>query len=206
MLTANRPEDPDSRERREADGAVHSASGSAGGTPIRILVVDHTLREAYAAVTPLASAGFSVTVSRTFDAAKALLEAGEYGLLIAALRLGMHNGLHLVVRARSMTTWIPALVTAHAEDPVLRADAERLGATYVVLPAPNREFLAAVVRTCLRGPLDGGPLRPPFERRAADRRVAAPDDGSLERRLKERRALLIRHAMEGTSARHARRD
>lgn len=206
MLTSNSPTDRESRDsadrpRDVPDPGVPQHPGRSGHEPAnpRILVVDHTLGEAYAAVTPLSSAGFSVTVSRTFDAAKALLAAGEYGLLIAALRLGNYNGLHLVVRARAMSEWLPAIVTAEAEDTVLRADAERLSATYVVLPVPAREFLAAVIRTYVRRPAEAA-LRPPFERRTADRRATASNGDQGDQRRAERRVVLIRQAMRGSAS------
>ncbi|HXE80776.1 MAG TPA: hypothetical protein VNK41_08510 [Vicinamibacterales bacterium] len=187
MLTSNSPPSPHGSYDAEILAQLKRVRDHCGDMPPRVLVVDHSLREGHAAVTPLSAAGFDVTASRTFESAKSLLASGDYRLLITALRLGSYNGIHLVVRARARTPDIAAIVTALSDDLVLRTDAERLGATYVVLPVPLRELLAAIVRTCLRGPRPDVPLRPPFERRLVDRRrgsVAA----AAERRGTERRA------------------
>ncbi len=163
-----------------------------------ILIVDPDLDQGYCVALPLAGMGMKVTVSRAFLEAKSLLGSGEYGLLISALRLGEFNGLHLVVRANAIGSGIQAIVTEVVRDPVLQAEAERLGATYLVTPIPQTEFLAAVSRTLARA--GGDPLPPitgPFERRWIDRRLASMAPLPTDRRRGDRRkgfGLIVRSA------------
>ena len=66
------------------------------------------------------------------------------------MRLREFNGLHLVLRGQAAWTGLPAIVTHQTSDEVLQAEAERLGATFVVLPTTREELVAAVYRTTLR--------------------------------------------------------
>jgi DNA-binding NtrC family response regulator len=138
-----------------------------------VLIVDPDLTDGYAVASQLAALAFRVTISRSFQEAKALLGGGHFALLITALRLREYNGLHLVLRARSIHHRLAAIVTHATDDPVLIAEADRLSATYLKMPTPSSEFIAAVTRTITRD-LDTSepPLRPPFERRHMDRRQA----------------------------------
>lgn len=151
-----------------------------------ILMVDPTLSEAYFAASHLLAAGFNLTVSRSFQEAKGLLGSGQFALLISVLRLGAYNGLHLALRASAQSS-IPAIVTSPTEDPVLRADAEALDVTYIVVPTSPREVVAAALRTLARARASD-PVRPPFERRVMERRHDAALVAAIaERRHAERR-------------------
>jgi hypothetical protein len=81
-----------------------------------------------------------------------------------------------------------AVVTSAVTDPLLQDEAERMGATFVSMPATSAELLAAVMRTLFEGPEHPGSIRPPFERRRTERRrrVGAPPPES-ERRIGDRR-------------------
>jgi two-component system response regulator YesN len=57
--------------------------------------------------------------------------------LITDVRLGAFNGLQLAVMARDIQPNIQVIVFSGFDDPVLRADAERIGATYLVKPVPS---------------------------------------------------------------------
>jgi hypothetical protein len=78
------------------------------------------------------------------------------------------------------------LVTASQEDAMLQAEAESLGATFVVKPTSTQECLAAILQTVYRSDASAGPIRPPFERRRGERRET-PQPVSADRRLSERR-------------------
>jgi DNA-binding response OmpR family regulator len=149
--------------------------------------------------------GFKVTVAREFGQARGLLRTQIFDLLITELRLGEYNGLQLVLAAQAMHSTV-ALVTSATVDPVLRDEAERLDATFVPKPLAPRELTAAILRTITR-PLDLAKapsrhshqtpprahaviVRPPFERRRAERRVAR-DASALERRRHERRTMTL---------------
>ena len=69
-----------------------------------------------------------------FVVAKTLLEARP-DFLIAELKLGAYNGLHLAIRAAGQGT--PAIIVGDA-DPVLQAEAERYKAAFLKTPSTRR--------------------------------------------------------------------
>jgi two-component system response regulator RegA len=136
----------------------------------------------------LSPAEFRVTVSHSFVEAKGLLDARPPDVLVTDLRLGEYNGLHLVLRGKTANPDMTAVVLSDLDDRGLEADAEGLGATFVVKPVRAEDLAAAVVRTLYRRAGDHTPIRPPFERRSADRRIALGSAPSAdERRLGDRR-------------------
>jgi DNA-binding response OmpR family regulator len=154
---------------------------------LSVLVVEPALDELLMVTSMLSSAGFHVTAAASFAQARSLLgSARSFALLFTALRLGMYNGLHLVVRARCVQPAMATLVTASQEDAMLQAEAESLGATFVVKPTSTQECLAAILQTVYRSDASAGPIRPPFERRRGERRET-PQPVSADRRLSERR-------------------
>jgi two-component system response regulator RegA len=150
------------------------------------LVVDPSLTEALSTVALLTGRGFEVTVAETFAKAKERLNARVPALLITEIRLGEYNGLHLVLRGKAQRPSMAALVTSAVLDPVLQADAEAMGATFLIKPIDDKNLLAAVMRTMFQRDRAEGPVRPPFERRRTERRsaivVIAPDRRQTERR------------------------
>lgn len=95
---------------------------------------------AHALAPALVSAGYEATVVGDFVAAKAYLDMRP-DLLITELKLGAYNGLHLAIRAGVQQT--PAIVIGEL-DPVLKADAERQRATYLVTPIDQQSVLQLV--------------------------------------------------------------
>jgi DNA-binding response OmpR family regulator len=104
-------------------------------------------------VEPLREAGYDVVGATTFEAAKQGLANRPPHLLIAASRLGLFNGLHLIVRARMDHPEMAAIITAQAKDPVLEAEASTYGASCVVAPETSAELLALVSRTFTSQPM-----------------------------------------------------
>src|SRR5262245_27498196 len=141
-----------------------------GSSSPTALVIEPILPHLLAVLSTLSSMGFDTTVAETFQDARAALSAHPSTLLVTGIKLREYNGLHLVLRG--MTTWpaLAAIVTSEAPDSLLQEETERLGATFVVMPAPQTELVAAVSRTVLRTPRAGlpfEPIRSPFERRFA---------------------------------------
>jgi DNA-binding NtrC family response regulator len=151
-------------------------------------VVEPSLDELLVVMSRLATAGFHVTVAESFAQARPFLAAQPPALLITALRLGAYNGLHLVLRGKAIDPRMKAIVTTSHADVVLQADAEAMGATFVVTPVGERDWLGAVLQTVYR--VEGSPpIRPPFERRVRERRASlmlVPAD----RRIGDRRRSL----------------
>ena len=155
---------------------------------LSVLVVEPTRDDLLPIVSLLSGTGFRVTATETYAHARNILAATSPAVLITTVRLGEFNGLHLVLRTKTANPTIAALVTSPTADPVLRADAEAMGATFMVKPIQPQELLAAVLRTLYRSD-DSGPIRPPFERRVAESRVAAHPVAHERRRAERRRDL-----------------
>jgi DNA-binding response OmpR family regulator len=109
-----------------------------------VLVVDERPLVSARLVEPLRDAGFDVAVATTFEAAKQRLAMRPPNLLIAASRLGLFNGMHLVVRGHLDHPTMAAILTAHQKDPVLEAEASAYGAACVLTPETSAELLALV--------------------------------------------------------------
>jgi DNA-binding response OmpR family regulator len=149
------------------------------------LIAEPVLPEALVLMAAVSSLGFRVTTADNFHAAVERLRTPP-DLLIADIRLGEFNGLHLVLRGKSARPELAALVVSTADDPVLRLDAEQLGATFVLRGTTVTELRAAICRTWRRTPGTEGPIRSPFERRRGERRQeSAPM--AIDRRRAERR-------------------
>lgn len=107
----------------------------------RILIVDddHGTRSGLKRFFERAS--FEVIAVSTFaDGRQALAESAP-DLLIADVRLGDFNGLQLIAtNPRS----IPSIIVTGFADPVLEADARRLGADYLLKPISPADLLAMV--------------------------------------------------------------
>jgi len=165
--------------------------------PPSALIVDPLAADRVAAGSALVAAGFHVTVSDTFASAKDRMAARPPTVLITDVRLAEYNGIHLVIRGLAHGQRLAAVVTSEHDDPVLRDSAGKLGATFAVKPLNARELVAAVVRTLLRDLADQVALRPPFERRSADRRTSWGSVPPVERRLADRRQGIARY-LSGT--------
>ena len=164
--------------------------GEDHGSPLSVLVVEPALDELLYVTSMLSSAGFHVTAAASFAQARALLGSPRpFALLFTALRLGMYNGLHLVVRGRCVQPAMAAVVTASTEDAMLQAEAEEQGATFVVKPTTSQECIAAILQTVYRSDASAGPIRPPFERRRGERRSASQPIGEERRRSERRRTI-----------------
>jgi len=193
---------PHSPQSLPARHALHMESSGDWATAVSrpletasALVVEPSLDEALSTVSLLTANGFQVTVVETFTKAKDRMGARPPNVLVTAIRLAEYNGLHLVLRGKALKPTMAALVISKIVDPVLQADAEAMGATFVVRPIAERELAAAIFRTLFQNAALAGPIRPPFERRSAERRENILDFGS-DRRSGERRRDL--HTLLGS--------
>jgi DNA-binding response OmpR family regulator len=156
---------------------------------LSILAVEPALDDLLSVVASLSESGFHVTAAEGFAQAKPLLTTHGPRILMTAARLGMYNGLHLVLRGKSLQPGLAALVTSDVPDRILQEEVEALGATFVTKPISTSHLVAAILQTVYRRDPDGPPIRPPFERRSADRRASITPFG-VERRNTDRRRLL----------------
>jgi DNA-binding response OmpR family regulator len=158
---------------------------------LSVLVVEPDLDELLHIAALLTGAGFQVTAAASFAQAKPLLTTHSPAVLLTAWRLGMYNGLHLVVRGKAIQPQLAALVTSAAADAVLQKDTEELGATFVLKPVASEHLVASILKTRFRAGGTGEPIRPPFEQRVAQRRALEPvDPASIDRRGTDRRRAM----------------
>jgi DNA-binding NtrC family response regulator len=152
---------------------------------VSALVVQPNLSELLFVLSTLSSIGFDVTVALSFQDAKRSLSASRPSLLLTDVRLHEYNGLHLIHRMQTLWKFVPAILTSVSNDVVLRDEAERLGATFVVLPITAGALMAAVYRTALGGGREA--IRRPYDRRQAERRQLSSPFSETDRRQRDRR-------------------
>jgi CheY-like chemotaxis protein len=88
------------------------------------------------------SAGYTVTKCTSFSEAKAFLAAHTPEVLITDVRLGAFNGMQLVVLGRLQHPDMTAIVCTGFDDLVLRTDAAKHGAEYLLKPLLAEDLLA----------------------------------------------------------------
>ena len=98
----------------------------------------------------LESLGFAVTAVPEFDQAVELLKDHAFTGLVVAHRLGAHNGLHLVLRARHDRPAMTVIVTTPADDPILQEEAAAFGAVCLVAPWNDPSTLALALRSSVQ--------------------------------------------------------
>jgi DNA-binding NtrC family response regulator len=94
----------------------------------------------------LHGAGLSVIPTSTFSEAHRIMQYARPDVLVADVRLGEYNGLQLVVQARALDPPPGVIVTSGYADPVLAAEAERLGAKFLSKPIEPTRLLAEISR------------------------------------------------------------
>ena len=164
---------------------------------VSALIVDPILPDALFSVDAVSSLGFHVTVADNFHEALERLRLSP-ALLLADIRLGEYNGLHLVLRGKAAKRDLAAVVTSVVADSVLQSEAEQLGATFVIKPTTTEELRAAICRTLLR--TTGGPVRPPFERRRTERRASLGPFEHPDRRSGSRRRDVLQRIQQVATA------
>ena len=86
--------------------------------PASALIIDPVLSDVMFSVAAASSLGFRVTVADSFQEALERLRVPP-ALLIAHIRLGEYNGLHLVLRGKAARRDLAAIVTSGVADQVL---------------------------------------------------------------------------------------
>jgi DNA-binding response OmpR family regulator len=92
----------------------------------------------------LSDEGYLVATASSFEQGNAFFSWVSPDLLVADIRLGAFNGLHLATLARFDHSSLPIIITDATQDVVLEHEATRLGATFVVNPLDNAAFLPLV--------------------------------------------------------------
>jgi DNA-binding NtrC family response regulator len=114
----------------------------------RILVVAQSTSVVSSLMAWLADPHTELVTANTFAAAKHHL-ATRPDLLIAEVKLGEYNGLHLALRGR--TLGVPSIVLGAADETFSR-QAEQLGALYLIANELDAERLRTAIRRVLEQP------------------------------------------------------
>jgi DNA-binding response OmpR family regulator len=124
-------------------------------TPYKILIVDDHPATRTGLRTLLTKAGYDVASASSYVKGRRAIIERPPDLLITDLRLGEYNGLQLVAAVPLGT---PSIVVTGFPDPVLAAEAQKLGARYLTKPIDYdalltmiEEALASAARRQSRG-------------------------------------------------------
>jgi DNA-binding response OmpR family regulator len=170
-----------------------------------VLLVDGDLNGVDDITGALRLGGFQVSRATSFEEGKRLLMAERPDVLIADIRLGQFNGLQLLMRARADSHQLAAMITCAFSDPVLEEETRRFGAAFMVKPVNPGHVLATIEQLLPRDHQangvanwpatdhQGGPAMstPVPDRRSADGRPNSKLSLPMDRRLGERRTLMI---------------
>jgi DNA-binding NtrC family response regulator len=112
----------------------------------KILIVDDDPALLEALDRAFRDAGEDVVAHGSFEDARKALRTTSFDALITDVRLGAFNGLQLAVMARDAHPEIRLIVFSGFDDPVLRSDAEHIGAVYLVKPVTSSQLLEILRR------------------------------------------------------------
>ena len=111
------------------------------------LIVESDTVQLAATARALRTLGYTVDAVSTFDEARRrLLDISDLSLLVADIRLGQFNGLHLAFRARAHHPNVRLVITDHAFDTTLEAETRRLGGAYVPRPFTTEALTALIAQ------------------------------------------------------------
>ena len=110
------------------------------GRTVLIVLTEVPVRTSVAAA--LSAQGYEVLTASTFEEGRRLLLERQPEVLVTALRLREHNGIHLAVVSRLRSANTRTIVLGYG-DPVLEAEAGQAGAVYLT-DADTDDVLAAV--------------------------------------------------------------
>jgi DNA-binding NtrC family response regulator len=116
-------------------------SATSATAKMRLLIVDDDVSLLDAMQRSLRDSMRTVVACDSFEKARQMLKDQLFDALITDVRLGAFNGLQLAVMARDMYPEMRLIVFSGFDDPVLRADAEQIGAVYLVKPVGSGELL-----------------------------------------------------------------
>lgn len=95
----------------------------------------------------LEKAGARVAPHRSFEDARQALEHEPFDALVTDVRLGPSNGLQLAIIARQRHPDMHVIVMTGFDDPVLRAEAAKIGVPYLLKPVRATDLLELMRET-----------------------------------------------------------
>ena len=130
---------PSSFDNRQTSAGTGVAPGRQVAHKILIVDDNDAARTGLALI--FERAGYEVLAVGTYTEGRAALTRMHPDLLIADVRLGEYNGLQLLT---TMTRATPAIIITGHPDPVIEADAHRMGADFLVKPVPPATLIGLV--------------------------------------------------------------
>lgn len=115
-----------------------------------VLVVDAQERQRAKLAFYLRAAGFRVESADSFHQARTKISACSINCLIAGVKLGVYNGLHLVSQMCRDDSAVSSVVTHDKGDLVLEREARLLGAEFLVLPCSDDQLVRVVRQAIAR--------------------------------------------------------
>jgi two-component system response regulator RegA len=106
-----------------------------------LLIVDDDVPLLSALSRYLAKSGFHVSSSSVFQDAKESISHDCPDILITDVRLGAFNGLQLALLVRDVRPDARVVVFSGYDDPVLKEEARRIGAAYLLKPVSGQELV-----------------------------------------------------------------
>ena len=106
-----------------------------------LLIVDDDLALLSALSQYLVDHGFQVVSRSVFEEARQYIATARPDIVITDVRLGAFNGLQLAMLARDVRPDARVVVVSGFDDPVLKEEARRIGATYLVKPVSGRSLV-----------------------------------------------------------------
>lgn len=106
-----------------------------------LLLVDDDLALLNALSRFLSENGYAVVACNTFEEAKQQIADARPDILVTDVRLGAFNGLQLALLARDVRPDVRVVVFSGFDDPVLKEEARRIGATYLVKPVSGHTLV-----------------------------------------------------------------
>jgi YesN/AraC family two-component response regulator len=91
-----------------------------------------------------------VASSSVFEEARHHITAARPDIVVTDVRLGAFNGLQLALLAKDVRPDARVVVFSGYDDPVLKEEARRIGATYMVKPVSG-QALVKELRRCESG-------------------------------------------------------
>ena len=119
-----------------------------------LLIVDDDVSLLSALSRYLADSGFRVVFEQRLRGRQGAHLHGCPDIVITDVRLGAFNGLQLAILARAVRPDARVVVFSGFDDPVLKEEARRIGAAYLVKPVSGQELVNELSA--------GAPLRPEF--------------------------------------------
>jgi len=86
----------------------------------------------------LTGEGWDVSLCTSFEAARQSLRESVPDVLLTDVRVGEYNGLQLVILYKSVAPGGRVFVVSGHDDPVIRREAEAMGAEFMVKPVDLR--------------------------------------------------------------------